>query len=51
MERVQQRGGQATELIFAMPLRAPHHNERFDVDETVIDLGVRALAELVVNIY
>lgn len=51
MERVQRRGGQATELIFAMPLKAPHHNGRFDVDETVLPLAVRTMAELVANIY
>ena len=51
MERVQRRGGQATELIFAMPLKAPHHNGRFDVDETVLSLAVRTTAELVANIY
>jgi len=51
MERVQQRGGQATELIFAMPLTAPHHNEGFDVDEAVVGLAVRAMTELATNIY
>jgi amidohydrolase len=51
MERVQQRGGQATELIFAMPLTASHHNGRFDVDEAVIGLAVRAITELAMNIY
>ena len=51
MERVQQRGGQATELIFAMPLAAPHHNGRFDVAEEVLGLAVRAVTELAMNIY
>lgn len=51
MERVQQRGGQATELIFAMPLTASHHNGLFDVDEAVLGLAVRAMTELAMNIY
>ena len=50
MARVQARGGQATELIFAMPLTAPHHNGAFDADESVIGLAARALTDLVMNI-
>jgi len=50
MRRVQQRGGQATELIFAMPLKAPHHNGAFDTDERVIGLAAKTLAELAMNI-
>lgn len=46
MAAVQSHGGQATELIAAMPLRAPHHNGRFDVDERVVGIGARALAAL-----
>lgn len=49
MHRVQERGGQATDLILGMPLTAPHHNGAFDVDEAVIELGVRVLMELVLN--
>ena len=47
MERVQRRGGQATELIFAMPLKAPHHNGCFDVDESVLPLAVGTVTELI----
>ena len=50
MAAVQARGGQATELIAAMPLPYPHHSERFHLDEGVIPLGARVLAELVLNI-
>jgi serine/threonine-protein kinase len=50
MARVQARGGQATELIFAMPLTAPHHNGAFETDESVIGLAARALADLAMNI-
>ena len=49
MAAVRARGGQATELIAAMPLTAPHHNDRFDVDERVIELGVRILGSLVLE--
>lgn len=51
MAAVQSRGGQATELVAAMPLKAPHHNGRFDVDERVILLSAQVLAELVMNIH
>ena len=46
MRRVQNRGGQATELVLGMPLPYPHHNGRFDVDERLIGLGARCLAAL-----
>ena len=49
MTAVQSHGGQTTELIAAMPLRAPHHNGRFDVDERVLGLGARALAAMVLR--
>ena len=46
MERVQQRGGRATELIFGMPLPYPHHSSRFDAEERLLALGARCLAAL-----
>ncbi len=44
MRDVQAHGGKVTELIFCMPLKAPHHNDFFDVDERVIPLGARIFA-------
>ena len=49
MAAVRAQGGEATELVAAMPLAAPHHNGGFDVDEDVIGLGVRVLAALVLE--
>ncbi len=46
MRSVQAGGGQATELILSMPLIAPHHSSRFDIDEKVIPLGAEILTEL-----
>ncbi len=46
MRDVQAHGGKATEMILCMPLKAPHHNGRFDVDERVIPLGARIFASL-----
>ena len=46
MTAVQACGGQATELVVGMPLPAPHHNGRFDVDERVLGIGARSLAAL-----
>jgi len=50
MERVRQQGGQATMLVFPMPLCAPHHSPRFDVDEDVISLAVRCMTALALEL-
>ena len=50
IEEVQSHGGKATELIIGMPLVASHHNERFDIDERVIGIGARCLAQLALEI-
>lgn len=46
MHTVQQHGGKATEMLICMPLIAPHHNDRFDIDEGVIPLGAEILMKL-----
>ncbi len=46
MNTVQQHGGKATEMILCMPLTAPHHNDRFDIDEGIIPLGAHILMQL-----
>ena len=46
MRRVQEHGGTATEIVLGMPLPYPHHSSRFDVDEQLLELGARCLAEL-----
>jgi aminobenzoyl-glutamate utilization protein A len=50
MRDVQAHGGMATELVFGMPLVAAHHNNYFDVDETVIPLAARAFATLAISL-
>lgn len=50
MAAVQADGGQAAELLFPMPLKAPHHNDRFDIDENVIGLAARCFAQLALQI-
>lgn len=50
MERVKAHGGLASYVIFGTDLSAGHHNERFDFNEQVIELGVKALALLALNI-
>lgn len=37
---IQEKGGKATFFIFASPLTEPHHNERFDYDESVLAVAV-----------
>ncbi len=49
MRDVQEHGGQVTELVFGMPLVAPHHNNYFDVDEDVILLAARIFATLALS--
>ena len=47
MKEVQSHGGKVTELVFPMHLIAPHHNDRFDLDERVMPLALRCLAALI----
>ena len=49
MERVKQRGGQATYAIFGCELAAGHHKARFDFDESVMGKAVQMLATLALN--
>lgn len=44
MERVRQRGGLASYLVFGTTLAAEHHNEKFDIDEMVLPLAAKTLA-------
>jgi metal-dependent amidase/aminoacylase/carboxypeptidase family protein len=37
-------------LVFPVPLKAPHHNPRFDVDEGVITLAVRCVTRLAMEL-
>jgi aminobenzoyl-glutamate utilization protein A len=47
MRRVQELGGQATYLALGSDITAPHHNGCFDIDETSMILGVKALVAIV----
>lgn len=50
MNAVQASGGKATEMLFPMPLKAPHHNDHFDIDEAVIGLAARCFARLALQL-
>jgi len=50
MSRVQQRGGEGTYVTLGTELSAGHHNSRFDINEKVIPLGVKLLAELTLTL-
>ena len=50
MKEVQKHGGQAAALLFGMPLKAPHHSGHFDVDEGVIPLAARCMAQIVLSV-
>ncbi|WJY26262.1 MULTISPECIES: amidohydrolase [Sporosarcina] len=43
MERVKEKGGQATYCIFGTELAAGHHNERFDIHEDTLLVAVNVL--------
>lgn len=43
IERVRERGGQATFMIFASPLPAGHHHPRFDYEEQALTAGLETL--------
>lgn len=49
MERVKQRGGQASYVIFGCELAAGHHNAKFDFDEQVMATAVTLLSTLALN--
>uniref|UniRef100_UPI0028976AFF amidohydrolase n=1 Tax=Pantoea sp. TaxID=69393 RepID=UPI0028976AFF len=49
LERVKQRGGQASYVIFGCDLAAGHHNAKFDFDERVMATVVKTLATLALN--
>jgi aminobenzoyl-glutamate utilization protein A len=46
MERVQQRGGQALEVLLGTPFGGGHHSTTFDVDEQVIRNGAEFFAAM-----
>ena len=47
MRRVQENGGQALYMILGSDISAPHHNGKFDIDESRIILGVKAFVAIV----
>ncbi|BDH45945.1 peptidase M20 [Salmonella enterica subsp. enterica serovar Choleraesuis] len=50
IERVQQRGGQASYLIFGTDLSAGHHHGKFDFNEQVMLTAVKTLTLLALNL-
>ncbi|MDA1474987.1 amidohydrolase [Bacillus changyiensis] len=46
MNRVQKMGGQATYMVIGSSLKAPHHHEKFDLDEEVLPVAVQLLTRL-----
>lgn len=49
LERVKQRGGLATYMLFGTTLAAGHHNEKFDIAEEVMKIAVKTLASCAWN--
>lgn len=50
MNAVQAGVGKATQMLFPMPLKAPHHNDHFDIDENVIGLAARCFSQVALQI-
>lgn len=49
MERVKEKGGLASYVVFGTTLAAGHHNERFDIDEATLPIAVEILAHCTLN--
>lgn len=50
MNKVQSHGGKATEMIIGTPLKAPHHNGKFDFDEAALPLAAQIFAKIALDI-
>lgn len=50
MNKVQENNGLASYMIFGTTLTAGHHNERFDIDETVMKIAVKSFVEILTGI-
>lgn len=50
MERVKERGGQATYVVFGTELAAGHHNEKFDIDERSLFPAAKVLAQSAITL-
>ncbi|MGI8909997.1 MAG: amidohydrolase [Rubrobacteraceae bacterium] len=50
MERVRERGGKATYMVFGSPLAAGHHNPAFDWEEDAILVGVEAMGRVILHL-
>ena len=46
IRRVQERGGQATYMIIGTTIPAPHHHQKFDIDEQALPVAVELLTRL-----
>ncbi|WAH38813.1 amidohydrolase [Alicyclobacillus dauci] len=46
MRRVQEQEGQATYMIIGTTIAAPHHNEKFDIDERILPMAVQLLERI-----
>ncbi len=50
IERVQNKGGQATYIIIGSNLSTPHHSERFDFDEKALLTAMLVYMKLLLRI-
>jgi aminobenzoyl-glutamate utilization protein A len=50
MARVKENGGLATYSILGTTLAAGHHNEKFDIDETVMKIGVESFLHILTSV-
>lgn len=47
IERVRQRGGKATYLLFGSPIAEGHHHPGFDYEEEVLSIAIETLGRLI----
>lgn len=49
MKKVREHGGKAVFMEIGADIAAPHHNEKFDFDETALMIGVKAYIEIILE--
>lgn len=47
LNRVEENGGKVMHFLFGADLKAPHHNEKFDFDENILQIAVDVYMEMI----
>lgn len=47
LERVEQNGGKCIHYLLGTELKSPHHNNKFDYKEDVLEFGIKAFIDTI----